>query len=230
MKNKKKIFVLPGWSYDTSKWNNLIDKLKTEGHEIQKLKIPGLEEKIEKSWNIDDYVAWLDEKIGNEKDVILLGHSNGGRIALSYALKNQDKISHLILIGSAGFIKNDIKSILKRNVFKKIAKTGKLIFPDFTKKYLYKIAREKDYYAADENLKKTMQNLISIDLKKKANQIKIPTIIIWGKNDKVTPISFAKILKSQIQKSKLFIISGAKHSPQYTHPEKVFEIIKNNLS
>lgn len=227
---KKKIIILPGWSYDTSRWGILIEMLEKRGFEVVKLRIPGLEEKIDKAWDIDDYIKWLDEKMKDEKNIILIGHSNGGRIALSYVLKNPEKISHLILIGSAGFIKKDIKSIIKRNVFKKVAKIGKQILPTFTSKYLYKIAGERDYYNADLNLKKTMQNLISIDLREKVGKIKIPTTIIWGANDKVTPIKFAKILESNIINSKLFIISDARHSPQYTNPKEVAEIIIKNIT
>mgnify|MGYP001580559542 CR=1 FL=1 len=43
---------------------------------------------IEKIWTLDDYIEWLKRIINNEKDrVILIGHSNGGRIALNFAIK-----------------------------------------------------------------------------------------------------------------------------------------------
>src|SRR4029078_7284060 len=131
-------------------------------------------------------------------------------------------ISNVILIGSTGLIDRNILKIFKKTIFKTIAKVGKTLkLPDSTKKILYKAAREKDYLNANENLKKTMQNLITIDLEKKLSEIKIPTIIIWGENDKVTPLKFAETFKQRITNSKKIIINGARHSPQYTHPEKV---------
>lgn len=228
---EKTIYILPGWTHNTSKWETLINLLTASGYKTHQLKIPGLEERIDTPWTISDYVNWLNGKIEGEKDVVLIGHSNGGRIALSYALEYPNKISDLILIDSAGFIKNDISNRIKKGIFKALAKTGKsLRLPAFTKTVLYKLAGEKDYYKASPFLRQTMQNLITLDLSEKVKDIEIPTTIIWGENDKITPLSFANILKINIINSKLFIIKNGRHSPQYTHPEKVFQIIVDNIS
>ena len=228
---EKTIYILPGWTHNTSKWKTLINLLIAAGYKTHKLKIPGLEEKIDTPWTISDYINWLNGKIKDEKDIVLIGHSNGGRIALSYALDYPNKISNLILIDSAGFIKNDISSKFKRGVFKTLAKTGKVLkLPVFTKTFLYKLTREKDYYKANPVLKQTMQSLIMLDLSEKVKDVKIPTTIIWGENDKITPFSFANILNTNIKNSKLLIIKNAHHSPQYTHPEKVFQIIATSIS
>ena len=53
-----KIFILHGWTYSTEKWNPLIDLIKKNGFEVEMLNVPGLTEKIDKPWNINDYVEW----------------------------------------------------------------------------------------------------------------------------------------------------------------------------
>jgi pimeloyl-ACP methyl ester carboxylesterase len=115
----KKIYILHGWAYDTLKWQPFLDKLKSNGIEPIILKIPGLTDKIDKPWTVDDYVNWLDGKLDKENKVILLGHSNGGKIALTFAFKFPNKIDKLFLIDSklfcfCNFVYCDSKTLHRR--------------------------------------------------------------------------------------------------------------------
>lgn len=233
-----KIFILHGWTYSTEKWKPFIRALRDEGFDVNLLKIPGLTEKLEEVWNIDNYIDWLDEqvrasgakKIGNEK-VILLGHSNGGRMSLAYALKYPQKVKHLVLIDSAGIYHNDLSIRLKRFIFEFAAKIGRRITRSETlRKALYKLTRESDYENASPQVKKTMVNLITYDLRNSLNQIKVPTLIIWGKNDKATPLSDGKLIHQLIPNSKMHIIETARHSPQFTHVNEVIKTIVKEVA
>src|SRR3989344_1027021 len=119
----KKIFILHGWTRSTGKWNPFVELLKRKGIEVNLLKIPGLTQKIDKVWQINDYVEWLIKIISNEamkqsnNKFILIGHSNGGRIALNFAIKYPDKLSNLILIDSAGIYHNELSLKIKRLFF-----------------------------------------------------------------------------------------------------------------
>ena len=53
---------------------------------------------------LEEYVEWLRSKLADERDVVLIGHSNGGRIAIAFADRYPEKISKLILIDSAGIV------------------------------------------------------------------------------------------------------------------------------
>lgn len=225
-----KILVLHGWTYSTDLWKPFIKSLKDNGFDATLLKIPGLTEKLEEVWNIDNYVKWLNQKIDNDK-VILIGHSNGGRLALAYALKYPQKVKHLILINSAGIYHNDLSIRLKRSVFKIVAKIGRKITQSETlRKALYKLSRESDYENASPLIKKTMINLITYDMRDSLAKIKVPTLIIWGKNDKATPLSDAKLMHQLIPNSKMHIIETARHSPQFTHTNEVVKTIIKELT
>jgi pimeloyl-ACP methyl ester carboxylesterase len=71
-----------------------------------------------------------------------------------------------------------------------------------------------------------MKNLITVDLKKQLKNIKIGTLIIWGKKDKATPLSDAYIMQKEIAGSKLVVINNASHSPHMTHPQDVANAIE----
>ena len=226
----KKIFILHGWAYDTKKWEPFLEKLRRNNVDPILLKIPGLTDKIDKPWNIDDYVNWLDTKLQGQKNIILLGHSNGGKIALSYAIKYPGNINKIFLLNSAGIYHNDPVIRIKRLIFGYLAKFGKKFTTSpVLKNILYKVVGENDYNQSSNVMKETMQNLININLTPKLQEIKTPTIVIWGENDTITPVSDAHVFNNGIKKSKLIVIDNARHSPQFTHVGEVAKIIYEHI-
>ena len=228
----KRVIILHGWTYSLEKWQAFLDLLKKKGIEPVMLKVPGLTSENDRVWEIKDYVNWLKEIVNKEKDkVVLIGHSNGGRISMNFALKYPEKVSKLILIDSAGIYHNELPLALKRVIFKILAKVGKKLTSfNILKSILYKLAGENDYKNASANMKQTMLNLLNSDKSLKPEAIQNPTLIFWGKEDKITPVSDGKTLNRLIKNSKLEIIENAKHSPQFTHPNQVAETITNNLA
>jgi pimeloyl-ACP methyl ester carboxylesterase len=226
-----KIIILHGWTKNLDKWSVFIDALKKKGISAELLKIPGLTEKLDKTWDLPDYVQWLKEIVDKENDkIILMGHSNGGRIALSFVNSYPEKVKKLVLIDSAGIYHNEPLLRIKRIVFKAIARIGKKVTSSGNiKNLLYKFARESDYKDLNEDTKKTMINLIKSDLKPILSRIKTPTLIIWGAEDKTTPMSDGILMNELIKNSKLKIVSEAKHSPMYTHTQEVAKIIYENI-
>ena len=226
----KKVFILHGWSYSTEKWQPFINLLKQKGAEVNILKIPGLTEDLNHVWTIEDYVSWLKKTIESNK-VILIGHSNGGRIALNFAIKYPQNIEKLILMDSAGIFRNDLAIRAKRMIFKSITKVGKkLTSSQRLKNILYKIVGESDYKNATPIMKQAMVNLINSDKLLNLDGVAVPTLIIWGREDKTTPLSDGILMNKLIKNSRLEIIENARHSPMFTHPNQVAETITNNLA
>lgn len=226
----KNIYILPGWAYNLDKWNGFVSQLNSAGFDPVVLKIPGLHSKIDRPWDIDDYVNWLNTKIISKNDVTLLGHSNGGRFAMSYCVKYPEKVNNLILIDSAGIYHNELPLRVKRIIFKYLSKAGKKVTKsEKLKTLLYKFARESDYNQASSVMKKTMQNLINHDLTNILSKIKTKTLIIWGEDDKTTLATDGVLINKKIKDSRLEIIQNARHSPQFTHSKKVVEVIRKFL-
>jgi len=228
--SQSSIYILHGWTYTLDKWVSFAKGLESKGLRVNLLKIPGLTEEINKPWTIDDYVDWLFKLLEKEKNVVLMGHSNGGRIAMAFSIKYPGKVSKLVLIDSAGIYHDELYIKLKRRIFRAIAKTGRTLAKvGIARDFLYFLTRERDYKEASENMKKTMINLSDFDRNLKAENISVPTIIIWGKKDGITPASDGKLLSEKIANSKLYIIDGARHSPQFTHSQQIMDIILRQL-
>ena len=223
----KKVIILHGWIYSLEKWRAFLKVLRKKGIDPVMLKVPGLTSENERVWGIDDYVKWLKEIVDKEKSkVALIGHSNGGRIAVNFAIRYPERISKLILIDSAGIYHNELPLALKRVIFKTLAKVGRVLKgSSVLKNVFYKVVGETDYKNASQNMKQTMINLLNSDKSLKPEKIQNPTLIFWGSEDKITPVSDGRILNRLIKNSRLEIIENARHSPQFTDPEKVAEII-----
>lgn len=226
-----KAYIIHGWAYSLDKYKKISKLLESKGLNNVILKVPGLTEKIERVWDLKDYIDWVKNKIDHEKSkIILIGHSNGGRIAAAFASKFPKKLHHLILIDSAGIYHDEIHTKIRLIFFATLAKIGKRISSSrVLRNMLYKLTRENDYNHATEDMKKTMVNLIKSDLTFYLSSIDTPTLIIWGKDDKITSLNDAKIMHKLIKNSKLHIVEGAKHSPHFTHAEEVAEIILKTL-
>lgn len=225
----KKIYILHGWTYSINRWRQFISLVKMKGFNPVLLNIPGLTGKTNEVWTLDDYVEWFKEHIGSEK-VIVIGHSNGGRIALAFAIKYPNKVKKLILIDSAGIYHNELPIRIKRIVLGTAAKLGKrLTSSEKLRALLYKVAKESDYINATPQMRQTMANLISVDLTSQLSKITIPTLIIWGEKDKSTPLSDGKLMHILIKNSKLFVIKNARHSPQFTNTNQVFQEILTEI-
>lgn len=223
------ILVLHGWATSIEKWGPFFDELKAFNIKLNLPAIPGLTKKIGKAWTLETYADWLKKIIGNKK-VILMGHSNGGRIVLSFASKYPQNLKKIILIDSAGIYHNEFPLQIKRLVFKSIAKLGKKFTnSNYLRKFLYKLTGESDYKNASNLQQQTMVNLISQDLTPILRKVKVPTLIIWGEDDKTTPLSDGKLMKKLIHNSQLKIIQNAKHSPHFSHPKEVSKIIYEYL-
>ncbi len=228
--NGVKMFILHGWTYaphDT--WEPLLRTLRQRNVDLEFLAIPGLSDGSDPVWTLDDYVEWLRGKIGDEK-VMLYGHSNGGRISLAFCAKYPGTVAKLILEDSAGIPPAGLRK-LKRDVSRVIAKIcGAVTNSERMREMFYKMIRENDYQRASPNMRKTMANLVAVDLREILPKITTPTLIIWGAGDNMTPLKNGEAMHQGIQGSKMLVIEGARHSPHITHSDQVAEAVAEFIS
>lgn len=222
---KKTIYILHGWAQDPNnedKWAELRSQLSVYGYQTVFLPLPGLTTPLDEVWTLDSYVSWLEKQLQDEKKVILLGHSFGGQIVVRFTAQNEEKVSQLILIDSAGILDKSLFVLLKKKIFYLFAKMGKVFFSaEIFRKALYFLAREKDYYQASHTLRQTMSNVVKEEVVEELSQIQTPTLILWGAQDSITPVKLAQEFKKKLRNSQLKILDDARHSPQFTHPELV---------
>jgi len=222
------LIMIHGWTKEGSDSFSETVKFLKDDFEINLIDLPGFKKPLERPYSFDDYLNYLEAQI-NLDQFYLLGHSFGGALAMLYALKHPEKIKKLILYNPAIIREKNLK--IKISLFlSKIFKFFKKIIPQkifyFLKKAYYKfIVQSYDYFNADENLKKTFSNIVKVDLRNLAKDLKVKTILLWSKNDKFTPLRHGKILKNLIPGAELIVIDGG-HSFHKEKPEEFAKILK----
>jgi len=220
----KTLYIIHGWAYSTDPWKKTIEILENDGFEVKMLNVPGLTVKSKKIFTIDDYVEWANKNIPS--GAIALGHSNGGRILLNLLSKNPKKLSHLILLDSAGVYEPS----KKREIVKKIAKLGAPLKKiPLLSKVFHKLIGAGDYERAPENMKKTLTNMLESDKNLVFKDITTKTSILWGEEDKITPPRHARILNENLKNSSLKFYKNWAHAPYISDPEGLAKALEKIL-
>jgi len=163
----------------------------------------------------------------------LLGNSLGGHVALVHVLKHPEKIKSLTLTGSSGLFENAMgDSYPKRGDYDYIKnKTAQTFYdPAMATKELV-----DEVFEITKNRVKVIKiialakSAIRNNLGEELNQIQIPTLLIWGKNDIVTPPFVAEEFHKLIPHSQLHFIDKCGHAPMMEVPAEFNNILDNFL-
>lgn len=226
------IIILHGWGLRKTLYIPLANLLRKAGYGVHLLDMPGFGEEPLKthSMNLDDYVEYVRQymKINNILRVIFIGHSFGGRVALKYAWRYPKEVSRVIFTG--------VPIIREQSFYRLLlflsAQLGGLVFRLFPRvvqlsmrKFLYFLLGEWDYYNAG-SLKQVFKNIVNEDLIHYARELKTPTLLVWGKNDAITPVSTVAKIKKIMPEAQTVIISGVGHKLPYEKPGEFFKALK----
>lgn len=217
--SKNTTLFLHGWGCNKN-YMLPISKLKNSNSLI--IDLPGFEKNkyLSKPYFIDDYIEDILIFLNNfdHKITHIVAHSFGGKLAVKLA--NLLKVKGLILIapsiyhkirGPRYYIKVLTYKIIKHfKIFKKISnKMG-----------------SKDYISLSPIMKKTMSNIVNESVKDDIKKIKVPTILLFGDKDKITPVYLGKKIKRNISDSELIILKG-NHFAYLYNKTQVVKIIES---
>ncbi len=161
-------------------------------------------------------------KIGK---MILVGSSFGGLLAIEYALK-VNKIENLILVSPAGFTKHPTPEFklymtaalypTHENVahaFKEFSYDPKKVSEKTNKEFINRM----NYPNAKHAFMSTAWSIKhNPDLKDRISKIKVPTLLIWGRQDKILPVYYSR--KFKIPDIKTVIMDHCGHTPHVEKP------------
>jgi len=217
--SKTNIILLHGWGANKESF------LPVQGYFSNKFKVynidmPGFgeSEKPPITYTVSDYAKIILEfiKMLELDNVVLVGHSFGGRVIMKLVGELNYKPQKIIFVDSAG-VKPKRKfsyyyKVYSYKLFRKIVTLtmGKKKSEKIINYWRNKVGSE-DYKNADNTMREVFKNVVSEDLVPYISNIKVPTLIVWGENDQDTPLKDARKIESLIEDSGVVVLKNAGH-------------------
>lgn len=166
--------------------------------------------------------------------VHLLGNSLGGHIALLYAIAQPEHVASITLTGSSGLFESAFGTAFpKRGDYEYIKKkTGDTFYdPSVATKELV----DEVFSIVNDRLKglrvvMTAKSAVRHNLADKLHNIKAPTLLVWGKQDAVTPPFVGEQFHELIADSRLYFLDKCGHAPMMEKPEEFNDILEGFLT
>lgn len=227
------LLFLHGWRSSKEVWNGVMGRLASWRADqlisSYAVDLPGFgsSEVPQQAMTVGDYSDVVAEFIRKLelKNVIIVSHSFGGRIGIKLTSAHPELISKLVLVDSAGFPMASSKK-------KFMGLAAKIVKPIFKpqmmlglRKKIYKSLGAEDYVATPQ-LQQTLKNIVAEDLSADLENIRVPTLIVWGRSDRETPLRFGEKMYAIIKNSSLAILEHAGHFSFIDQPEKFVEVLE----
>ncbi len=248
------VLFLHGFGASNYTWSKIYPLISGKKLILLELKGYGKSEKpMDGKYSVHDQAELVCNFIADHdlKNLVLVGHSFGGGVALVVALKLQSQgqgLRGLILIDSAGYrqkfpffmevlrlpVIGGLASLLPsklrvRTVLEDAYFDNKKITEETVRAY----AEPLRLAGASHALRQTVFCLPPSDiddLEKSYPTIRAPALLIWGREDKIIPLELGERLNQAIQGSKLIVFERCGHMPPEEWPDKTGEEINKFLN
>jgi pimeloyl-ACP methyl ester carboxylesterase len=177
----------------------------------------------------NSYLNDIDVIVSQFEKPVLCGHSMGGALTQLYALKNPDKLAGIVLVGTGARLRVNpmILNMLLNDFDGYVNAVGEIMFHGDADETLREASRvevrkcpatitHRDYSFCDE-----------FDIMDRMGDIKIPTLIIVGDSDALTPVKYSQYMADRIDGSEMHIVPKAGHSVMLEQWDSFNDIISN---
>jgi len=242
--NDRHILFIHGLGSSADRWLGIPDALSANFHTVA-LDLPGFgksDKPTTMDYTIENFRKTIADFINtiNDGKTSIVGHSLGGYIAAEVAIQNS-QVERLVLIDSSGMLKKPtplLEEYLKvamnptkdkvRKVFEQMVADPARIPSKLVEDFISRINSPNAKYAFKSTLQNSANTQIGLGRLKLIENI--PTLIVWGAEDKVIPPEHSRLFKEAISNSQIKIIQDAGHAPFAEKPDQVCEILRNFLT
>jgi len=223
--NGDPIIVLHGLMGGLGNFKEFLENFPKYGYKVFMPELPIYSSSLIET-NVKYFAKYINKFINflGLKKVILVGNSLGGHVALVHAKMFPLQTKAIVLTGSSGLYENSMgDSYPRRGDYEFIKKKTEDVF------YLPEVATKEvvdEVFESVNDRKKVLKILavaksaIRHNMAKDLPKMNVPTALIWGKNDKVTPPDVAREFDKLLPNSKLVWFDKCGHAPMMEHPKK----------
>ncbi len=184
------------------------------------------------SWGVDGYADLIGHFIKelDLKKPHYVGHSFGGAIGIYIASHYPRLIDTLILSNSSFKRENKVSQSTK--FIKMVSRENPFLnfIAPYAKKLYYKLFHKNSDLMKYPHLESNFRKIVTQDLTSLTTKIKLPTLILWGEEDTMTPVLWAYELKKNIPQATLKVFPNVRHNLPLKYPQEVWTEIKSFFS
>jgi pimeloyl-ACP methyl ester carboxylesterase len=187
--------------------------------------------------NLWDLVLYYDELLGglNLRNVPVIGHSFGAMMAAELAANNPERVSHLVLLCPIGLWREEFP-VANWMTITPASDMPKLLLHDPEGPLAKQMFGQPD---VDEQIRmiwcmactgKFVWPIPDKGLKKRLHRIQAPTLVLWGKEDRLVSSKYAQEFASRISGARVDLLEQSGHLLTAEYPAEVAAKIQQFLS
>lgn len=232
----KTVLLLHGWGDSATGLAGIQAALK-DHYQVLAVDLPGFGKTQAPSnvWDLDNYATFVNQllaKLEINSLYAVIGHSNGGALAIRAIALGELKPAKLVLLAASGI---RAKGGTKRAAVKTVAKVGNVAtvwLPSkhrrALRKQLYGVAGS-DMLVVPE-LQETFKKTVRQDVQNDAAALSCDTLLIYAENDRAVPVEDGRKYHELIHNSDLRVIADAGHFVHVDQPEQTNKLISGFLA
>lgn len=231
----KLVLVLHGWG-DSSIGSLALQKALAKRYTVLAPDLPGFgkTQTPETGWDLDnyaDFVSALLKKLDVGELYAIIGHSNGGTIAIRATATGKLQPQKLVLMASAGIRTGKTWRRLGLQIVAKVGNAATIWLPKRTRRRL----RQQLYKSAGsdllvvEHMQATFKKTVRQDVQADAAQLTQPTLLIFAAGDRDVPLAMGRRYHELIKQSELQVVPDSGHFVHLDQPAKTLQYIEEFL-
>ncbi len=228
------LLILHGWGRSGSEWIAMAKELSLwSGRKAFVLDLPGFggsslpaQAGLPHVKTIEEYselVAAFCEYM-DLKQVVIIGHSLGGRVGIVLGAKHKEIVEKLVLIDPAGVKPRSVRRVALKTISKVFGWV-----PARWRRGLAASVMDEDYHNSPA-LRSLYRVIVGPDLRAYLPQIHCETTVVWGENDPTLPITLTAIYRQYLRQARVRVVWGAGHDPHLTHFDQTLRILQESVA
>jgi len=218
------VVLLHGMLGDLSNWVDTVEALSDNGYHVLAPILPIYDFPLSETGvpRLTEYVHKFVETLGLDS-AVLVGNSLGGHVALLYALDHPETVHAMVLSGSSGIYETTMgSSFFRRQDREFIKERTEMTFYDpahATEELVDEMLEIVNDRPRALRLLKFARSADEETVTEQLSQLDMPSLLVWGRDDVVTPPEVAEEFRDRMPDARLEFIDKCGHAPMIEHPD-----------